>query len=68
MSRKIKKKVGNQYMSSHVVFLREGDEFRTFFADGTDVDLVAMSDPYFDKKAKEWVVDIDNSEIEDIIA
>jgi len=68
MARKIKKKIGNQYVLSHAKFLRKGDEFRTYFLDGTYVDLTAMSDPYFDIRSGDYVVDIENPEFDDISA
>ena len=63
MGRRVQKKVGNQYLPSHIKFLREGDGFRMFFGDGTDVDLVALNDPYVDPKNGEWTVNIEDPHI-----
>lgn len=68
MRNKIEKKIGSQYIRSHTKFLRKGDEFRMHFSDNTHVDLVAESNPYYDTKASEWVVDIENPEYEDMEA
>lgn len=60
MARKIEKRIGNKYLLSHIKFLRKGDNFKTYFYDGTDVELTALSNPYFDPRAGEWTVDIEN--------
>jgi len=68
MMRKVKKKVENQYLPTHVKFLRKGDSFRMFFGDGTDVDLVALTNPFIDPKNGEWTVDIEDPYIDNELA
>ena len=65
MKRRIDKKVGDQFLRSHTKWLRKGDTFKMFFGDGTDVELVALSDPYIDQRSKEWSVDIKEPHIDD---
>jgi len=60
MHKKIEKKVGNQYLLSSIAFLRNGDEFKMHYHDGTNIDLTAYSDPYFDKEIGNFNIKIEN--------
>ena len=64
MHKKIEKKVGNQYVLSSIRFLRNGDEFKMHYNDGTNVDLKAYSDPSWDKNKEDWDIKVGNPDFE----